>query len=73
MHSAKKYIMPKHVKYVSLNILQFNEKCFFSGQFILRLLEKKIKILYFLHDTVQKLPFFPSCKTPALGYLCIVN
>lgn len=30
MHSAKKYIMSKHVKYVSLNILQFNEKCFFQ-------------------------------------------
>lgn len=30
MHSVKKYLMPKHVKYVSLNILQFNEKCFFQ-------------------------------------------
>lgn len=30
MHSVKKYIMAKHVKYVSLNILQFNEKCFFQ-------------------------------------------
>lgn len=72
MHSVKKYIMPKHVKYVSLNILQFNENAFFRTVYI-TFAGEKIKIFYFLHITVQKLPFFPSCKTPALGYLCMVN
>lgn len=28
---------------------------------------EKIKIFYFLHITVQRLPFFPSCKTHSIG------
>lgn len=71
MHSVKEYIMPKHVKYVSLNILQFNEKWFFFQYSMFA--GEKIKIFYFLRLTGQKLPFFPSHKTPALGYLCFVN
>lgn len=58
MHSAKKYIMSKHVKYVSLNILQFNEKCLFQDSLYYICWRKKIKIFYFLCITVQKLPFF---------------
>lgn len=34
MHSVKKHIMPKYVKYVSLNIWQFNEK-YFSGEYFI--------------------------------------
>lgn len=40
MHNVKKRIMPEYVKYVSLNILQFIEKYFSGGYFILFAREK---------------------------------
>ena len=46
MHSVKKHIMPKYVNAVSLNILQFNEKYFSEGCFMLCLLEKNKKLLF---------------------------
>lgn len=58
MHSVKKRIMPKYVKYVSLNIWQFNEKYFSAGYFILRLPEKNKNLLFSQYYSPIPSPFF---------------
>lgn len=59
MHSVKKYIMPKHVKYVSLNILQFNEKCFFQENSLYYVCWRKNKNLLFSPYRSPKITIFP--------------
>lgn len=67
MHSVKKHIPPKYVKYVSSNILPFNEKYFWGVYFILCLLEENTNSLFSWSSGPITLPFFPSCKNPSIG------